>query len=142
MFFIHALGRRSISTEAETLEELGERVEQLMNNGANNEIVVSVGLDDSAVMPYTWIYRDENDDWKGTLGDCVKLGLDHGMLIEHDPTTDIPTIEELAEMIRKPAKKKQKEQPKKKKLTNEEMVREANRMVKDLFAALKEEENG
>jgi hypothetical protein len=37
-------------------------------------------------MPYVWIRRNsETDDWEGTLGDSIRLGIEDGLLTEHDP---------------------------------------------------------
>lgn len=144
MFFVHMMGRRSTNDEASTLEELGEIVDSAMASQANDAIVVSVGLDESAVMPYVWIRRNaETDEWEGELGDCIKLGIEDGSLIEHDPIQMLSmeqTIEAgIAEVedfgpVKIVSIRKQ-EQPKKKR-SNEELAKEADRMVKDLFTSI------
>lgn len=124
MFFIHTMGRRSASQEADTLCDLGVIVDSAMKSQANNAIVVSVGRDDSAVMPYAWIRRNEDDEWEGELGDCIRLGIEVGSLIEHDPIQMMGLDDAF---------------PKPKKSTNEDMAKEAERMVKDLFKSIREE---
>lgn len=143
------MGRRNAAKEADTLEELGEVVGKAMASQANDAIVVSVGLDDSAVMPYVWIRRNaDTDEWEGELGDCIKLGIEDGSLIESDPiqvlTLDQAVTRGIAEIaandgVLKTVTIKNEPKPTKKR-SNEEMIKEANRMVKDLFVSLKEQE--
>ena len=127
----------SRSKEASTLEELGKLVTKQLADRANSSLVVCVGKDDSSVMPYVWIRRNDDDRWEGELGDCVKLGIDEGLLIEKDPirmlSIDQAVAEGLAEVYGEedvrvisvpyepPQPKVKKSQPKaKKKLSDEE----------------------
>lgn len=152
MFFIHTMGRRSRQTSANTLEELGEAVTKAIKSETNDAVVVSVGLTDQAVMPYVWIRRNEDDKWEGELGDCIKLGIKDGSLIEKDPIEMLNLDQAVARGIARvyndgvgeviqinpptpiPPKKQ-------KKRSNEELIVEANKMVKNLFANIREEED-
>lgn len=145
MFFIMTTGRRNRHSTAETLEELGEQVSKAMANMANDGITVAVGKTDKACMPYAWIRRDlDTDQWIGELGDCIKLGIEQGSLVEHDPIqmlsledavkAGLATVEDegpvrIVELLNEPLAP-----PKKtKKLSNEEKVVESKRMVSQLF---------
>lgn len=153
MFFIMTTGRRTRHSTAETLDELGEKVAKAMANMANDGVTVAIGKTDNACMPYAWIHRDvDTDQWYGQLGDCIKLGIEQGSLIEYDPIqmlsledavkAGLATVEDegplrIVELLHEPAP----QPPKKtKKLSNEEKIVEARRMVTKLFEDIYREE--
>ena len=153
MFFIHVMGRRSKSIAASDLDELGKKVTKEMANKANDAISVAIGKTDQAVMPYVWIRRHpETDEWEGELGDSIKLGIEDGLMIEHDPIqmmglndaikAGFATVEDDGP-VRVVSINTEPTPPKrgKLKLTNEEKVVEAKRMVNELFAELHGEDN-
>lgn len=149
MFYIHVMGRKSSrSLSAKTLTGLGTKVEREMADGANDSITVSIGKDESAVMPYVWIRRNqETDEWEGELGDTIRLGIEEGELIESDPiqmlgldqailrgivsmqddgpvrVVSVPPVAPTVPTRKKPSEK--------------ELQDQANKLVQDLFSQLK-----
>ena len=138
MFFIFSTGRRSKSTTAVDLEDLGEKVTKLMSSDANDGITVSIGKTDQAVMPYVWISRNpDTDQWEGQLGDSIKLGIDEVLLVERDPIRIFGLQEALmagrAE-VSNPPKPQKAAGPVKP--SDDELQKQAKRMISDLFESL------
>lgn len=151
MFFVQVMGRSTRISEANTLTALGKIVTKELSSMANDCIVVAVGKNSNAVMPYVWIRRNlQTDEWEGELGDCIKLGIKDGLINEKQPIEMLnleqaiyrgvaevyddgvgQVISMRDEPIAKPKASK--------KRTNEENLIQATKMIKDLFASLKEE---
>jgi hypothetical protein len=149
MFFIQVLGRRSKSHTVYTLDELGDVVTKELADMANNCIVVAVGRTDKAVMPYAWIRRNDEDQWEGELGDCIRLGIDDGLLVETDPIQLMGINQAVARgiaavadegSIRVVTMNQDVPKPPPKKLSNEEKLFMAKNMVDDLFINLRLED--
>jgi len=142
MFFVHVMGRRNRNAAAKTLEDLGHIMTSEMGNLGNSAIVVAVGKTDQAVMPYVWIRRNDADKWEGELGDCIKLGIEDGLIIEHDPIQmlglDQAIKAGIAEVVDDVPVVIRTNRPKK--MSNEEKAVEAKRMVDDLFSSLHSED--
>jgi hypothetical protein len=149
MFFVHVMGRKSSrSFSAKTLTGLGTKVEREMADGANDSIVVSIGKDENAVMPYVWIRRNQDtDEWEGELGDGIRLGIEDGLLVETDPIQmlgldqailrGIVSVQDDGDArvvsVPPPIASRSKKQSEK------ELQDQANKMVRDLFTRFKEE---
>lgn len=149
MFFIHVMGRKNRSLSAETLTELGKKVEKEMKNGANDSIVVSIGKDEKAVMPFVWISRNlDTDEWQGEAGDSIKLGIKDGLLIELDPVQILGLNQAIQQGITsiyddgpvRVVSIKEPESVPHLPPSEQELQNKANKLVKDLFANLREEE--
>lgn len=148
MFFIHVMGRKNCSLSAETLTELGKKVEKEMKNGANDSIVISIGKDEKAVMPFVWISRNlDTDEWQGEAGDSIKLGIKDGLLIELDPVQILGLNQAIQQGIAsvyddgpvRVVSIKESESAPHSPLSEQELQSKANKLVKDLFANLREE---
>jgi hypothetical protein len=151
MFFIFATGRRSTSDTAKTLEELGQKVMKAMANKANDGITVAIGKTDQSVVPYAFLRRSyETDEWEGEAGDSIKLGIDDGLLVEHDPLrmlnleeaveAGIATMEDDGPVRIVSVNDNPAPPPKRKKLSNEEKLDESRRLIDDLFDQLHNED--
>ena len=152
MFFVHSVGRVSRQKSARTLEELGPIVTKDMVNKTFDAIVVSIGKTDEAVMPYVWIRRnfDNEDVWEGELGDCIRLGIKDGSLVEHDPIQMLSLNEAIKQGLAEESvsgnlrtvriKSENELPPKNKKLSNEEILLESKRMVDSLFDSIYDED--
>jgi hypothetical protein len=151
MFFIFATGRRSTRETAETLDELGKKVMKAMANKANDGITVAIGKTDQSVMPYAMLRRSyETDKWEGDAGDSIRLGIDEGLLIEHDPLemlnleqaveAGIVSVEDDGPLRVVSFNDNPTPAPKRKKLSNEEKLDESRRMIDDLFDQLHNED--
>ena len=148
MFFIHVMGRKNCSLSAETLTELGKKVEKEMKNGANDSIVISIGKDEKAVMPFVWISRNlDTDEWQGEAGDSIKLGIKDGLLIELDPVQILGLNQAIQQGIAsvyddgpvRVVSIKEPESVPHSPPSEQELQSKANKLVKDLFANLREE---
>jgi len=151
VFFIQILGRRERREEASDLDELGEKVAAAMEDNATNMIVVSVGKTDEAVMPYVWLQRDlDTDEWEGELGDSIKLGIEDGLVKEHDPIRmlglssmtrgELDPVEEEPMRFGRAKSKAAPTKPKKvkKKPSEKTLEKQAKKMIDDLFKNLHE----
>lgn len=142
MFFIHAMGRRNHSSSAKTLEELGKKMEKEIANNTYEMITVSIGKDDTAVMPYVWISRNlDTDEWEGEAGDSIKLGIKDGLIHERD-ALEFLHLNKIVQAVMPVHENKSKTKStvkKTEKLSEEEMKNEANKLIKDFFTSLHEE---
>lgn len=150
MFFIHVMGRKNRSLSAKTHEELGRKVEKEIKDNANDNITVSIGKDDSAVMPFVWISRNlDTDEWEGEAGDSIKLGIEDGLIKELDPVQMLGLNQAIQQGIASmyddgpvrvvSIKEPTENAPRKKKPSEQELQNKANKLVQDLFTNLHKE---